>query len=234
MTARVVAFGLVFSAGMAAQTVLDSRYQSRLENDVVAVYDIDLPPHASTSTFQSAHDTVWISLTDSSVSFALAQQGKVNLEFQTGDAHFFPSFETKQLTNTGSTEFRGVMIAIKARGLATNGCECTGNTGKTFCGCKNATHLEPLWAFSLGEVTLAGTSLSAGDAFRAPTVREDMLLVAVTDVNLGDEGKGPVGSEGAESGTMHLRAGDAAWIPSGRHQFRNMGANVARFVTVEF
>lgn len=232
--ARMAALVLVFSAGMAGQTVLDSRYESRLENDVVAVYDIDLPPHASASTFQSAHDTVWVSLTDSSVSFALAQQGKVNLEFQIGDARFFPSFETKLLTNTGSMEFRGVMIAIKARGLATNGCECTGNTGKTVCGCKDATHLEPLWAFSLGGVTLAGTSLSAGDAFRAATVREDMLLVAVTDVNLGDEGRAPADSEGAQSGTMHLRAGDAAWIPGGRHQFKNMGANVARFVTVEF
>ena len=225
---------LAISADMASQTAIESRYQSKLENDVVAVYDVDLPPHASASIFQSAHDTVWVSLAESNVSFVLAQQGKVDLQFQAGDTHFFSSFETRLLTNTGSTEFRGVMIAIKARGLASNGCECTGSTGKTLCGCKGATHLEPLWAFSMGEVTLAGTSLSAGEAFRAAPLRDDMLLVAVTDVNLGDEGKAAADSESAPPETMHLQAGDAAWIRGGRHQFKNVGANVARFVTVEF
>ena len=215
-----------------AQTLAEGRYQSKFENDVVAVYDIDLPSHSSASTFQSSHDTVWLSLSDADVSFALSQQGKVDLQLQIGDARFFPSFETRLLTNTGSTEFRGVMIAIKARGLATSGCECTGNTGRAFCGCKGATHLESLWAFSLGEVTLAGTSLKAGEAFRDATMRDDMLLVAVTDIDLEDEGKGDTDS--GSTGTIHLHAGDAAWIPRGLHQFKNVSASPIRFLTAEF
>ena len=232
MIARAVALGLVLPASVIAQTSIEGRYQSKFENDVIAVYDISLPPHASAPTFQSAHDTIWLALTDSSVSFARAQQAKVDLQFQTGDAHFFPSFETRQITNMGGTEFRGVMIAIKARGLAANGCECTGSTGRTVCGCKGATHLEPLWAFSLGEVTLAGTSLSGGEAFRAAALRDDMLLVAVTDSDLQDESLAD--SENGSGQMIHLRSGEAAWIPAGHHQFKNLGMSTARFVTVEF
>jgi hypothetical protein len=229
---RVIALILVFAVRVFPQTAAEGRYQSKLENDVVAVYDIDLPAHASASTFQSAHDTIWLALTDSSVSFALAQPGKVDVQFQTGDVRFFPSFETKLLTNIGSTQFRGVMIAIKARGLASNGCECTGSTGKTVCGCKGATHLDPLWAFSFGEFTLAGTSLGTGEAFRAATLRDDMLLVAVTAVELEDQARAD--TDDGTPGRLHLRAGEAAWIPSGRHQFKNVGSSDARFVTLEF
>lgn len=209
----------------------ESRYQTKLENDVVAVYQLNLPAHASASAFQSAHDTFWLSLTDSSVTFS-HQQTKAEFRWQPGDTRFFPSFETNLLTNTGATEFRGVMIALKPRGLVSNGCECSGNTGKAICGCKGATHLESLWALSLGEVTLAGTSLAAGESFRAAALRDDMLLVAVTDLTLTD--LGGQDSESGERPILRLKSGDATWITGGRHQFKNLGSEAVRFVTFEF
>ena len=215
-----------------AQVSVEGKYQSKLENDVVAVYQLDLQPHASAPVFQSARDTFWLSLSDAKVNFARSSSGSSEIEFQPGDLRFFPSFETKLVTNTGSTEFRGVLIALKARGLTTNGCECTGSTGKSVCGCKGATHLESLWALSLGNVTLAGTTLAAGESFRSAALRDDMLLVAVTDIDLEDAAKGSIETESSPS--LRLKAGDASWVAGGRHQFKNVGSSPARFLTLEF
>jgi len=208
-----------------------ARYQTKFENDVVAVYGVNLQAHASVPAFQSARDTFWVALTDSSLSFT-RQQGKTDIRWQAGDTRFFPSFETNVLSNRGTAEFRGVMIALKPRSLISGACGCAENTAKAICGCKGATHLEPLWALSLGEVTLAGTSLAAGESFRAAALRDDMLLVAVTDLDLTD-----LGSQDSESGerpVLHLKSGDAAWIPGGRHQFKNLDSAAVRFVTFEF
>jgi hypothetical protein len=215
-----------------SQSSLRTAYQSRFENDVVAVYELDLLAHASASPFEAAHDSFWVSLTSASVTFS-GQQDKTMVQFEPGDVRFFPSFETKLLTDTGSTEFRGVMVALKPRALISSACECTGNTGKTLCGCKGAGHLESLWAFSLGDVTLAGTSLAAGEGFRSAAPRDDMLLVAVTDLQLEDEANS-AGADTLNAPPLRLKAGEAAWIRGGRHQLKNVGNTAVKFVTFEF
>jgi hypothetical protein len=60
-----------------------------------------------------------------------------------------------------------------------------------------------------------------------------MLLVAVTDLDLQDEAKGAVEAE-SYSPAIRLKAGDAAWVAGGHHQFKNVGSTQARFVTLEF
>jgi hypothetical protein len=213
------------------QSSPQTAYQSRFENDVVAVYEVDLLARASASPLEAAHDSFWVSLTSANVTFS--GQDKTTVQFEPGDVRFFPSFETKLLTDTGSTEFRGVMVALKPRALISSACECTGNTGKTLCGCKGAGHLESLWAFSLGEVTLAGTSLAAGEGFRSAAPRDDMLLVAVTDLQLQDEANSG-GADTLNLPPLRLKAGEAAWIRGGRHQLKNIGNAPVKFVTFEF
>jgi len=232
VTRRLILLLVLLGIGASAQSSSQGNYHSRFENDVVAVYEVDLASHASASPFEAAHDSFWISLSPASVTFS-RQQDKTVVQFEPGDVRFFPSFETKLLTNTGPTEFRGVMVALKPRALISNGCECTGNTGKTLCGCKGANHLESLWAFSLGDVTLAGTSLAAGEGFSSAASRDDMLLVAVTDVRLQDDA-GSAEPEREQKAALRLNAGEAVWIIGGRHQFKNVGTTTARFVTFEF
>jgi hypothetical protein len=204
-------------------------YHLRFENDVVAMYQLDLVPQAAVRPLLAMHDSFWISLSTAEVTFS-REQDKLAVQLNPGDVHFFSSFETNLVTNSGHSNFRGVLVVLKPRALISAGCECNGNTARTICGCKGATHLEPLWALSLGEVTLAGTSLAAGEGFRAAAPRDDMLLVAVTDVELEDA----AARTNSEQSALKLSAGQAAWIPQGRHQFRNTGDETARFVTIEF
>jgi hypothetical protein len=202
-------------------------YQSTLENDVVAAYEVNLPAHASAPNFQSAHDTFWIALNDGVVGFIGSKDSKKEVRFAAGDTRYLASFEAKSLVNDGADTFRGVLVALKPRGLTGNNCQCGAGNASFVCGCSSSQHLDPLWALALGNVTLAGTTLSVGEAFRAALRRDDMLLVAVTDVQLEDEAD-------ENSNAILLRSGQAAWIRSGRHQFKNVGGAAARFVTIEF
>lgn len=219
---------LMFVAVANAQTGTQGNYRSKFENDVVAVYALDLAEHASAASMESAHDSFWVSLSSATVVFS--GQRDSTAEFAVGDVRFFPSFEIKRLANNGTTDFHGILVVLKPRALISNPCDCTGNTGKTLCGCKGANHFEPLWAYSLGNVTLAGTSLSAGEGFRSAAPRDDMLLLAITDLDLYDEAKG----DSELAGALHLKSGEAAWIRGGRHQFKNIGSAAAKLVTFEF
>ena len=223
----------VFLMALFVQSSDSGRYQPKFENDVVAVYELELPARASAPILQSAHDTFWLSLTEAIVNFS-GTRGKTDVALQAGDIRFFPSFETRLLTNKGASEFRGVMIALKPHGLFSNGCDCSGNTGRSICGCKGGGHLESLWALSLGDVTLAGTSLGAAESFRAASVRDDMLLVAITDLKLTDIVGADEDLDSSQLPILNLKPGDAVWIRGGRHQFKNVGADPARFITIEF
>jgi len=223
---------LVFLSLNAQGQSSSQRYQSVFENDVVAVYRLDLPVNGSVSTFESTHDTFWLSLDDANVTFSV-QRGRSAVEFRSGDTRFFPSFETKSVSNNGKTQFRGVVVVLKPRVLSSSECECTGNTGKAVCGCMGAGHLESLWAFNMGAVTLAGTELGPDERFRAAAQRDDMLMVAVTDIDLTDDVENPAPDQ-VESSAIRLKAGQAVWIRGGRHRFKNVSVEAARFVTFEF
>lgn len=231
MTKRLLLV-LIFLAGLgSAQSASQSKVRSTFQNEIVAVYEVDLSAKASVAPLEAAHDSFWIALSPGSVTFT-RQQDKTEVHFQLADVRFFSSFETKLLSNTGTSEFRAVLVALKRRALITNGCECSGNTAKSICGCPGSGHLETLWALSLGEVTLAGTTLPAGEGFRSAALRDDMLLVAITDLQLRDEAG--VANENGELPKLELKSGQASWIRTGRHQWKNMGGETAKFISFEF
>jgi hypothetical protein len=229
----VICRSLVLLAILCASAAAQSgapKYDSVFENDVVAVYRLDLTAGASVAPVQSSRDSFWVALDESTVTFSL-QQGSAPAHLQAGDVRFFPSFDTKLITNSGAISFRGVLVVLKPRALISSGCECTGNTGRAVCGCKNAGHLERLWAFNMGAVTLAGTQLAPNEAFHAMAQRDDMLLVAITDIDLEDATSTQAD---AFNGVIRLKSGEANWIKGGQHRFKNIGSANARFVTFEF
>ena len=63
------------------------------------------------------------------------------------------------------------------------------------------------------------------------TLTNDMLLIAIGDIDLQDEGGS--GPEMMPT-SMRLKSGDAVWIKGGRHRFKNIGSGTAKFVTFEF
>lgn len=229
-----VALGILCFWIPATPQSASGRYESKFENDLVSVFALQLAPGGSAPAFESDRDTIWLAISDGAVRFTRPQQGANKIGFQSGDARFFPSFEIKQVSNAGDSDFRADVVVLKRRALVPHGCECVGNTANAICGCSGGGHLDSLWAFNLGELTLAGTSLAAGEGFRAAPLRDDMLLVAVTDIELQDEAAEQTASGNSQSPTLSAKAGDAVWVKGGRHQFKNASSQTARFVTIEF
>lgn len=218
---------LLLSRFATAQNTALGKFETKFENDLVSVHTIQLEAHRSAPNLESGHDTFWIALNEGTLNFIAGNGAKTPVQFQTGDTRFFASFDVSSVVNAGESAMQVVLIALKPRALIGNACDCAGATAKFVCGCKGAHHLEGLWAVGLGNVTLAGTMLASGESFRSAPERDDMLLVAVTNVQLQDQA-----SETDKS--MQVTAGDAKWIGSGHHQFKNVGAAPARFVTFEF
>ncbi len=201
-----------------------------LSNRSVGVFRLELPPHFHADSYQNTHDVIWIALSDGKISFADAENGNTAVSFRAGDARFFRSFHAQSLVNEGGTVFRGVIVELKARGLAAV-CDCSDAASQRVCGCPGGAPLPELWAVGLGEITLSDSVLAPAQKFRHPVERDDMLLVAVTALDLQDEGDsfGPPPGE-----AIRLQPGGAAWLKSGLHRLQNLGNAPARFVTLEF
>jgi hypothetical protein len=220
-----IAILLAAAVALLAQTPTEARFNSVFENSQVAVYSIELPARARAAAFQGTHDVIWLALNDAAVTFS-GRERSDTAEMRTGDARFFPEFRLATVSNTESPTAKGVLIAIKARG-AVPSCGCGAGVERAVCGCAGGAHLPALWALGFGKITLGGTMLNAGQAFLGSSYRDDMLLVAVTDLDLQDDAA-------VQPSPIHLAAGEARWFPAAAHQFRNVGSRPARFVTVEF
>ncbi len=85
----------------------------------------------------------------------------------------------------------------------------------------------------MGAVTLAGTELGPDERFRAAAPRDDMLMVAITDIDLTDDVENAAPDQAGDL-AIRLKAGQAIWVRGGRHRFKNVSAEAARFVTFEF
>lgn len=210
-----------------AQETAAAKFETIFENDLVVVHGGELKAHQSLPNVESAHDTFWIALNEGTLRFVAGNSAHTDVVFAAGDTRFFPSFDVNSVSNVGESPVGIVFIALKPRALIGNACDCSGASAKFLCGCKGAHHLESLWALGLGNVTLAGSTLAAGESFRSAPERDDMLLVAITNLELNDEAA-------EENNSVKLDSGQATWVRSGRHQFKNVGAAPARFVTFEF
>ena len=215
--------------GARAQAATEARFASLFENQDVAAFSLELPARSRATVYQGTHDVIWLALNDGTVNFV--RRGKSAGEaLATGDVRFFPAFQLSVVSNDQARPARGVLIQLKARGLANGGCGCGAATESAICGCPNAAHLPELWALALGQITLGGTTLRASEGFRGSNHRDNMLMVAITDLELRDD----VAAVESPDGAFSLAAGQARWIPAGAHQFRNTGGSTARFLTIEF
>ncbi len=215
---------------LAMQRGEPGRFTRGFENTRVDVNVVELAPGAPVRVYQYTHDVVWIALTDGEVRFGGGDSPEVTVRFRAGDARLFRSFQVQSATNVGTTPLRAAAVQLKDRGLTTGGCGCSGATERAVCGCRNAPPLPAMWALGVGQVTLAAATLDPGDGFRFAVRRNDMLLVAVSGIDLRDE------AVTDEDGAVKLRlaSGDAMWLSAGRHRLRNSTEAPARFVTIEF
>lgn len=203
------------------------KFDLLLANHIVEVSALDLPPATHVRLRQNMYDVVVIALEDSTLTLSPAEGVSKNVQLNSGEVRVLRSFSVQELANHSGVKARFIVVALKSHGVEAGECGCSGEVERSICGCSER-HLPRLWALSIGGATLAGSSLPPGEGFIGANYRDDSLLVSLTRVQLQDQqASGP-------DADLTLEPGEVKWLNRGQRQFKNVGPNTARFVTIEF
>ncbi|HJS99634.1 MAG TPA: hypothetical protein VJ756_11110 [Terriglobales bacterium] len=203
------------------------KFDLLLANHIVEVFALDLPPATHVRLRQNMYDLVVIALEDSTLTLLPAEGMSKDVQLNSGEVRVLRSFSVKELANNSGAKARFIVVALKSHGVEAGECGCSGEVERSICGCSER-HLPQLWALSIGGSTLAGSSLPPGEGFVGASYRDDSLLISLTRVQLQDEQ-----ASGPDSVLM-LGPGEVKWLSRGQRQFKNVGSNTARFITIEF
>ncbi len=203
------------------------KFDLLLANHIVEVSALDLPPATHVRLRQNMYDVVVIALEDSTLTLLPAEGMSKEVQLNSGEVRVLRSFSVQELANNSGAKARFIVVALKSHGVEAGECGCSGEVERSICGCSTR-HLPQLWALSIGGATLAGSSLTPGGGFVGASYRDDSLLVSLTRVQLQDEH-----ASGPDS-VLTLDPGEVKWLSRGQRQFKNVGPNTARFITIEF
>jgi quercetin dioxygenase-like cupin family protein len=199
------------------------------ENAAARVFHVDLPPHAETLMHWHRHDYINVTLGASEVVNAVQGKDPVTIKLQDGETRFSPAPFAHIARNVRDQPFRNLAIEIL------DDAKLRQSTAK--------------WPEDRGlDILQGGTAeiLFVKDGIRATEFElqpggvvpkrhhtRPHLLVAVSDLDLGDDVRGDV--EGHRPMPRHFKSGDSKWLPGGdSHAVTNVGSRPAKFVTLEF
>jgi len=197
-----------------------------IENQYVRVFQVEVPPHASTLLHRHRHDYVFVTLGACEVENDVVGKPPVTLKLQDGETEFTPGNFAHIAKNLSDQPFRNVTIELLQDATAR----------KTS---------PPKWDEERGVQILEGGTkdiLFVKDGVRVTDVQLQPgavmpsrhhfgphLLVAVSDLEI----RSDVAGQGPMPG--HFKSGDTKWLPGGyTHTLTNTGKQPARFITLEF
>ena len=198
-----------------------------LANHIVEVFALDLPPASHVRLSQNMYDVVVIALEDSKLTVVPSAGAGEDAQLNSGEVRVLRRFSVRELANNSGVKAHYILVALKSHGIEAGECGCSGDVERRICGCSSE-HLPQLWALSIGGSTLAGTALEPGQGFVGASYRDDSLLVSVTRAQLRDQHASGPGA------LLSLQPGQVKWLDRGQHQFKNVGPNTSRFITIEF
>jgi quercetin dioxygenase-like cupin family protein len=196
-----------------------------LENESVRVFRVEVAPHASTLMHRHRHDYLFVTLGDSHVSNEAEGKAPVELKLADGETRFVPGNFAHIARNLSDQPFRNVTIELVRDEKLRNAPSPWPMEGgdRDFPG----GHVKVLFVHDGARASQVELQPGA----TVPSHHHDgpHLLVAISDLELRSdvEGQGPMPGK--------FKAGDIKWLPGGyTHTLTNVGASVARLVTVEF
>ncbi len=220
--------------GQAAVQMPAAGYVSLLDNTRLHAYRLELPPSAPMPVYAANHDQVWVALSPARLSLQRSDSHVEQAELAPGVARFFPAEQVRTVTNQTGTGVELVVVELKQTFDAPQACQCTGVVARTVCGCRGTVRLPALWAMSLGNVILAGTTLYPGQSCCTTVPGGDTLLVAITPLELTYQVLDGGAAETASTHTrLALRPGEVAWLRAGTRELLNLGSAPAQFVSIE-
>jgi len=196
-----------------------------LENKYVRVYNVEVPPHSDTLMHWHRHDYIFVTLGPTDVVNEVKGKPPATLHLEDGETRFSPATFAHIASNRSDQPFRNVTIEIvDDENLRNSVARWDEDRGLDVLqgGTKQILFVKDNIRASEFELQ------PGGDAIISPG---PYLLVALSDLELlQTEHNAPVST----SMWIHLKPGEARWIPSPhRHTLTHRGPPV-KFVTLEF
>jgi quercetin dioxygenase-like cupin family protein len=223
---------LICLALLAAQAVApeveitnESHHHLTLENKSVRVFNVDVAPHSETLMHWHRHDYIYVTLGPTEIVNAVKDKPPVTVKLQDGETRFSPATFAHIARNLTDQPFRNVTIEIlEDESLRNSTAHWDEDRGLVVLpnGTKQILFVKD--GIRVSEFELQPAGVVPLHHHTGP-----YLLVAVSDLDLRSyvEGQGPM--------VGHFKSGDSKWLPGNySHTVTNIGANPAKFVTLEF
>jgi len=214
-----------FAAAPEVEITSEPSHHFALENEHLRVFQVEVPPKASTLMHRHRHDYLFVTLGDSHVVNEVADKPPVELKLADGETRFTPGSFAHIARNLSEQPFRNVTIELMQ--------DDTMRTAPSPWPMEGGNREFPGVAIKILFVR-DGARVSAIELQPGATVPSHHhdgphLLVAVSDLDIRSdvEGMGPMPGK--------FKSSDVKWLPGGyTHTVTNVGKSPAKFVTVEF
>ena len=211
-------------ASEAVEITAEPMHHPAISNDQVRVFQVEVPPGASTLLHHHGHDYVFVTLGESHVSNEVRDKPPAELKLTDGETRFTPGNFEHAARNLSDQPFRNVTIELmqdeKLRDAPSPWPEG---------GDRELPGVRLKVLFVRDGARVSTVELQPGATVPSHHHDGPHLVVAVSDLELRND------VEGRPPTLAQLKAGDVKWVPGGfTHTLTNTGKAPARLVTVEF
>jgi quercetin dioxygenase-like cupin family protein len=222
MTAQAVAPEVEITA--------EPHHHLTLENKSVRVFNVEIPAHTETLMHWHRHDYIAVNLGAAEVVNSVKDKPPVTVKLQDGQTTFSPAAFAHIARNLTDQPFRNVTIEI----LEDDSLRESTSHWDEDRGLDILTNGTKQILFVKDGIRVSEFELQPGGAVPMQHHSGPQLLVAINDFDLRDKDiRSDVQGKGLMPG--RLKSGDLKWLPGNYSQtLTNTGANVAKFVTLEF
>src|SRR5882672_7354607 len=217
---------LLAQAAGEVEITAEPHHHPAFENELLRVFNVEVPPHQATLMHRHRHDYVFVTLGAAEVENEVAGKPPVTLKLKDGETRFTPGNFAHIAKNLSDAPFRNVTIEFLQDEKARQSPPPKWDEERGLHVLEDGTQ-ETL--FVKNGARVSEVELQPGGMIPSHHHDGPQLLVAVSDLEVRSdvEGQGPMPG--------HFKSGDIKWLPGGyTHTLANVGKAPAKFVTVEF
>jgi hypothetical protein len=221
-------FALFASAQTATDMASDPHHQLLLENSLVRVFEVSLPPNQQ-SFVSHEHNFLMVTLQDCEI--VMWPEGRSDIQsfrLGEGDVRFFFGGRARGLRNERNTTYRSITVEFLDPKVTTYSYQRDSGAwdyGDSVLRPPVDPHAQFANSLGLGTATATDVQLLPGDSLPLPEKLAAELLIPVSDVDFKTEG----------DNHMRRSPGEALWTPAARKfKLVNAAAEPAHFVVIQF
>jgi mannose-6-phosphate isomerase-like protein (cupin superfamily) len=194
-----------------------------LQNRYTRVFQVQVPPHASTQLHLHRHGYLFVTLGTAQIENEVAGKPAVKAKLIDGQTELAEGPFAHVIRNVGNTPFRNVTIEI----LRPPSAEAQNTPRERGVSIDNGLIIDTL--YDTAQVRVVEFKLNPGNHVDIHQDKWPHLLVAISELHIRDQ------KRNGRGGDLELKSGDVSWSKGGfPHSITNLGLQPAHWIDVEF